>query len=431
MDVTPMSTDVHTTGAPCMSDSPAAPGDGTTDASAADASDGRPKRRGKVKKKHTVLKVVAASVVLLGMVTGLAVTYAYRHLSGNITTADITDAFVEEPPAKEEVEGPKEPLNILVMGSDTRDCDGCAIDNEAGGNASDTTILVHLSADRKRAYGISIPRDSLVTRPDCKKPDGTVVPGGTDQMWNAAFGLAGPGCTVSQFMEETGIFVDHYVVLNFVGFQDMVDAVGGVEVCIPETVDDRAHGIYLPAGTREISGKQALSYVRQRYAVGDGSDIGRLKRQQAFMASMANKVVSAGTLANPVRLFNFLDAATKSLTVDKGLGNLSKLAKLGLEFKDIGLDKIQFMTIPSDYAPDDPNRIRWLPAADDVWKRILKDQPLSRGQSSQAISAGNVPSQGSGSSGSSGAGSDSPSSASGSPQSEDAAEAAREAGLCA
>jgi LCP family protein required for cell wall assembly len=420
-----------------MSDSFAPPGDESGDASAAGSSEasGGPKRRGKVKKKHTVLKVVAASVVVLGLVTGLAVTYAYRHLSGNITTADITDAFVEEPPAKEEVEGPKEPLNILVMGSDTRDCDGCAIDNEAGGNASDTTVLIHLSADRKRAYGISIPRDSLVTRPDCKKPDGTVVPGGTDQMWNAAFGLAGPGCTVSQFMEETGIFVDHYVVLNFVGFQDMVDAVGGVEVCIPETVDDRAHGIYLPAGTREISGQQALSYVRQRYAVGDGSDIGRLKRQQAFMASMANKVVSAGTLANPVRLFNFLDAATKSLTVDKGLGNLTKLAKLGLEFKDIGLDKIQFLTIPSGYAPDDPNRIRWLPAADDVWKRILKDQPLSRGQSSQAISAGNVPSQG-GSSGSSsgsssGGASGSGSPATGSPQSEAATEAAREAGLCA
>ncbi len=203
------------------------------------------------------------------------------------------------------------------------------------------------------------------------------MPGGTDVMWNAAFSLAGPGCTISQFEQTTGVPVDHYVVLDFAGFQDMVDAVGGVQVCIPETVDDRAHGIYLPAGTREISGKQALSYVRQRYAVGDGSDIGRLKRQQAFMASMANKVVSAGTLANPFTLFDFLDAATKSLTVDKGLGNLTKLAQLGIQFKDIGLNKIQFSTIPSDYAPDDPNRIRWLPAADDVWERIKNDEPLT------------------------------------------------------
>ena len=207
------------------------------------------------------------------------------------------------------------------MGSDTRAGEGNNIDNLTGlGQRSDTTILMHLSADRKRAYGISIPRDSLVTRPDCKDADGEIVPGGTDVMWNEAFNLAGPGCTISQFEQTTGVPVDHHVVLDFQGFQDMVDAVNGVQVCIPETVDDREHGIYLEAGTREISGKEALSYVRQRYAVGDGSDIGRLKRQQAFMSAMANKVVSAGTLANPVTLVKFLDAATKSLTVDSGPG---------------------------------------------------------------------------------------------------------------
>ena len=394
-----------------------------------------PKRRGKVKKKHTVLKVVAASVITLGLVTGLAVTYAYRHLSGNITTEDFTDAFVEPKLEKPEAEGPQEPLNILVMGSDTREGEGNDIDNQTGEGGSDTTILVHLSADRKRAYGISIPRDSLVERPDCRNEDGEIVPGGTDVMWNAAFSLAGPGCTISQFEQTTGVPVDHYVVLDFAGFQDMVDAVGGVQVCIPETVDDRAHGIYLPAGTREISGKQALSYVRQRYAVGDGSDIGRLKRQQAFMASMANKVVSAGTLANPLTLFDFLDAATKSLTVDKGLGNLTKLAQLGIGFKDIGLGKIQFSTIPSDYAPDDPNRIRWLPAAEDVWERIKNDEPLTRQQSGDAISAGDVPTTSpTGDASPSGSATQSPSSPgtpTSSPSSSEEAVEAREAGLCA
>lgn len=355
----------------------------------------RPKRKGKGKKKHTVMKVIVASVVLLALVTGLGVTYAYRHLNGNITTADFTDAFVEPAPEKPEPTGPKEPLNILVMGSDTREGEN-NIDNLTGmGERSDTTILVHLSGDRKRAYGISIPRDSLVTRPDCRDENGDIVPGAQDAMWNEAFNLAGPGCTISQFQETTGIPVDHYVVLDFQGFQDMVDAVGGVPVCIPETVDDREHGIYLEAGSRTIAGKEALSYVRQRYAVGDGSDIGRLKRQQAFMSSMANKVVSAGTLANPIKLFRFLDAATQSLTVDEGLENLRKIADLGLEFRGIGLSKIQFSTIPSDYAPDDPNRIRWLPEADRVWQRILNDEPLTARQSSEAISAGEVPSSGS------------------------------------
>jgi len=351
-----------------------------------------PTRMGRGKRKHTVMKVIAASVVVLALVTGLAVTYAYRHLNGNITTDNFDSAFVEPRLEKVEVTGPQEPLNILVMGSDTRAGEGNNIDNQTGlGERSDTTILIHLSADRKRAYGISIPRDSLVTRPDCKDADGEIVPGATDAMWNEAFNLAGPGCTISQFEENTEVAVDHHVVLDFQGFQDMVDAVNGVQVCIPETVDDREHGIYLEAGTRDISGKEALSYVRQRYAVGDGSDIGRLKRQQAFMSSMANKIVSADTLASPLTLFNFLNAATKSLTVDDDLGNLRKMADVGFQFRNIGLSKIQFSTIPSDYDPVDPNRIRWLPAADRVWKSIRNDKPLTTRQASEAISADQVP----------------------------------------
>ena len=388
-----------------------------------------PKRKGKGKRKHTVLKVVAISVVLLGLVTGLAVTYAYRHLSGNITTADFTEAFVE-PPLEKESTGPQGAINILVMGSDTRAGEGNNIDNLTGlGQRSDTTILIHLSADRKRAYGISIPRDSLVTRPDCRGADGEIVPGGTDVMWNEAFNLAGPGCTISQFEQTTGVPVDHHVVLDFQGFQDMVDAVNGVQVCIPETVDDRAHGIYLEAGTRVISGKEALSYVRQRYAVGDGSDLGRLKRQQAFMSAMANKVVSAGTLANPVTLVQFLDAATKSLTVDSGLGNLSKLGKLGYQFKDIGLSKIQFSTIPWEYTAD-RNRVVWAePAAQDVWDRIKNDEPLTARQTSDAISAGDVPGA-TESPTSSASGSGGPTKSPTATPSGDAAEEAAAAGLC-
>ena len=363
--------------------------------SGSSAPDG-PKRKGKSRRKHTVMKVIAITVVLLALVTGMTVTYAYRHLNGNLTTLDVTGTFVEPPLDKVKAEGPKDPLNILVMGSDSREGEGNNIDGLTGsGQRSDTTILLHLAADRKRAYGISVPRDSLVERPDCKDGDGDVIPGASDVMWNEAFNLAGPGCTISQFEQTTGVPVDHYVVLDFQGFQDMVDAVDGVPVCIPETIDDREHGIYLEAGTREISGKEALSYVRQRYAVGDGSDIGRLKRQQAFMSAMANKVISAGTLANPVTLVRFLNAATKSLTVDTGLGNLSKLAKLGYQFKDIGLSKIQFSTIPWEYTAD-RNRVVWAePAAQDVWDRIRNDEPLTPQQTSDAISAGDVPSTGS------------------------------------
>ena len=213
-----------------------------------------PSAGARVKKKHTVGKVLLGVSLALALVTGLGVAVLYRHLNGNLNVLDVT-AQLENRPDKKEVEGPKEPLNVLVMGSDTRDGAGNNIDNLTGGGArSDTTILLHVSADRKRAYGVSIPRDSLVTRPDCKTKGGETIPGGTDVMWNDAFSVGGPACTIQQFEQITGVYIDHFVVVDFAGFEDMVDAIDGVEVCIPEDIADPAHGINIPAGTREIAG---------------------------------------------------------------------------------------------------------------------------------------------------------------------------------
>ena len=129
----------------------------------------------------------------------------------------------------------------------------------AGSGGSDTTILLHLSADRERAYGISIPRDSMVNRPACNHG---AIPAASYQQWNAAFAIGGPGCTMQQFEQLTGVLIDHYVVVDFNGFQGMVDAIGGVQVCVPEEINDQAHGIHLDAGTYDVSGKQApVSYT--------------------------------------------------------------------------------------------------------------------------------------------------------------------------
>jgi len=349
-----------------------------------------PKRRGRTGKRRTVGRVLLATAVVLALATGLGVVYLYRHLNGNLDVVDVTDQLGDRP-EKQDVAGPQEPLNILVMGSDDRDAAGNNIDNQELGSSdrSDTTILMHLSADRKRAYGISIPRDSLVTRPTCKTEDGDSIPGGTDVMWNEAFALGGPGCTIRQFEKTTGVFVDHYIVVDFAGFESMVDAIDGVPVCIPEPINDPAHGINIPAGTREVEGREALNYVRARYTLGDGSDIGRIKRQQAFIAAMANKVMSAGTLARFDRLVGFLNASTKSLQVDPGLENVIKIAKLGVGFQNIGLGNIQFVTVPWKYdqRPEFRGRVTWLPQAKLLWDKIAADEPLTKRMSSDAISA--------------------------------------------
>ena len=353
------------------------------------------RRRARPPRRHTVAKVLLSSLLVLGMVTGLSVVFIYRHLNGNLTVVDLADQLHDRP-EKQGRDLPQEPLNILVMGSDSRDCEGCNIDNlTGGGQRSDTTILVHVSADRQRAYGISIPRDSMVDRPDCTTEDGENIPGADYVMWNEAFGLGGPACTMQQFEQLTGVRLDHFVVVNFEGFKGMVDAVGRVEMCIPEPISDPAHGINIEAGTRELQGTEALNYVRARYSIGNGSDTGRMKRQQAFIASMTNKVVSAGTLARPDRLVGFLNAATSSLTVDPGLKNLMKLADLGLQFQNTGLDKIQFITIPNEPDPQDPNRLVWVePRAQEVWDKIANDEPLTKKLSEDVISAGDLPGSG-------------------------------------
>ncbi|WP_395696023.1 LCP family protein [Nocardioides sp.] len=397
------------------------------------APQGRAKRRGKVRKRHTVGKVLLATVLVLVMVTGLGTIWLYRHLNSNLNVYDPT-AQMSNRPAKVKVEGPHEPLNVLVMGSDSRDCKGCNIDNlTGGGQRSDTTILLHLSADRTRAYGISIPRDLLVDRPECRTKSGDTIPGGSGSMWNEAFSLGGPACTMQQFEQLTGIHLDHFVVVDFEGFRGMVDAIGGVEVCIPEPIVDPAHGINIEAGTRKIKGYEALNYVRERYVVGNGSDIGRMKRQQAFIASMAHQVVTAGTLARPDRLIRFLDSATKSLTVDPGLSNVAKIAELGIQFKGIGLDNIQFITIPNIPDPADPNRLVWKqPDAKRVWQKIAEDEPLTKRLTPDVISAGNVPGSSSSPSPSgSPTGSGSPSSSpSGSASNDASKQALEDAGLC-
>ncbi|MDP2775292.1 MAG: LCP family protein [Nocardioides sp.] len=390
---------------------------------------GKGRRRGEVRTRHVVAKVLVATLVVVGMVTGLSMVYIARHLSDNVTVLDISDQLSNRP-AKADTDAPREPLNVLVMGSDSRDGEGNNIDGLTGDGArSDTTILMHLSADREHAYGVSIPRDSLVTRPDCETKDGETIPGGENQMWNVAFALGGPACTIQQFEQLTDIRIDHFVVVDFAGFKDMVDAIDGVEVCIPEDIEDPAHGINIPAGTREIRGKEALNYVRARYTLGDGSDIGRIQRQQAFIAAMANKVVSGGTLARPDRVVGFLNAATKSLVVDPGLENVFKIAKLGLGFKGIGLDNIKFVTVPWAYDTREgfEGRVVWLPESDKVWQKVIDDEPLSRRLSSDAINAGELP----GSGGGTPSGGGSPSGSASPDEAEELAAEREAAGLCA
>lgn len=338
-------------------------------------------------KRRRIVRGVAISVtvVLVAVVTGGFL--AYRHLEGNITPLDTSKVLGSERPSAFAAPGKTlKPMNILLLGSDTREGQGNHIGGETPG-LSDTTILLHLSADRSRAYGVSLPRDAMVQRPACLRKDGNGTDSGGLSMFNAAYAVGGPGCTQKTVEQLTGIRIDHFVVIDFNGFKKMVDALHGVPVCVPQDVHDDVGHIDLRAGSYEVSGNQALDYVRVRHVISANGDIGRMKRQQAFLAAMTNKAISAGTLANPVRLYSFLDAATKSLTTDPGLAHLKTLAGLAQQLQHIGLNDIAFLSVPFETYQPDPNRLIWAPAAERLWQRLRLDKPLTDKQSRSVTTA--------------------------------------------
>jgi LCP family protein required for cell wall assembly len=323
-----------------------------------------------------VLAGIASTLVLLATGAAAAGAVLYNRLDSNITSLDTTDQLGTRPVTKAD---PTEPINILVMGSDSRTGKG---NNKKYGNAnnagiegqrSDTTLLFHISGDRTRALGMSIPRDSLVTLPMCKNPQGQQQ-GGYVGRFNEAFDVGGPGCTVKAVEELTGIYVDHFVVVDFNGFKSMVDAVGGVEVCLEKPVNDYHSRLNLPAGKQTISGEDALAFVRARESLGDGSDLQRIQRQQDFISSMIRKVTSAGVLTNPIKLFNLLDAGTKSLTTDQGLSELSNIQDVAESMTGIRPSDVTFVTVPYVYNADG-STVSWDQAkADRMFKAIIRDQ---------------------------------------------------------
>jgi LCP family protein required for cell wall assembly len=210
---------------------------------------------------------------------------------------------------------------------------------------------------------------------DCKNPNSKVADGPV-RMWNANFNLGGPACVLRTLEGNTGIRIDHFMVLNFVGFKSMVDALGEVEVCLPTAVNDPDSKLRLPAGKSRVSGEQALAFVRVRNNLTGGSDLGRINRQQAFLSAMVQEATSSNLLLRPDKLFRFLDAATRSLTTDPQLGNLNALREVAQSVTGLQSSQIKFVTVPiENYAPD-KNRVQWSPAADALWKSIREDAPL-------------------------------------------------------
>ncbi|WP_030676030.1 LCP family protein [Streptomyces rimosus] len=315
--------------------------------------------------------------VLVLALTGLG-WLVYTKLDGNLRTDPDTRNELEKYEAERPRSEPGGAENVLLIGTDRRSGeDNGKYGADNGTQRSDTTILLHASADRQSATAVSIPRDLMVQIPECKRFDGKQSAPQFNQ-FNWAFEFAGAACSIRTVEKMTGIRVDHHMIVDFTGFKKMVDAVDGVDVCLERPVKDDEAQLRLPAGWQTLRGEDALGYVRARKSLGDGSDTQRMERQQQFLAALVNKVQSNGVLLNPRRLYPLLDAATSSLTTDEDLASLRGLYEWVRGLRSIPTEKVQFLTVPrQEYRYDTDRDELAQPAAEHLFRQLGKDLPVA------------------------------------------------------
>jgi LCP family protein required for cell wall assembly len=328
------------------------------------------------RKRFRWLRVLALCTAVLVLGTAGAGWFLYQRLNGNITTDTVTETELKVHESERPTEGPTSAENILLIGSDNRGNGNEKYGQDSGTQRSDTTILLHLAADRKSATAVSIPRDLMAHVPSCKLANGTMDRARFEQ-FNWAFESGGAACTIRTVENMTGIRVDHHLIVDFNGFKKMVDAVGGVDVCLAEPVHDTQAHLDLPAGRQTLHGEQALGYVRARHGLGDGSDTQRIDRQQGFLGSLLKKVRSNGVLLNPTKLYPLLSAATSSLTADPGLDSLTELYDLAHSLERIPTGAVRFLTAPQEPYVNDHNRDQLVqPDADNLFAALRDDRTV-------------------------------------------------------
>ncbi|MFE4423540.1 LCP family protein [Streptomyces sp. NPDC056817] len=339
------------------------------------------RRRRRPKRRIGRWVAFAASVLVLG-VAGVG-GWAYTHLNGNIKGADLGDALGDNRP-KAAAGG----QNILVIGSDSRKGLGDSYGKNLTTMQSDTLMLLHTGGDGKWATVVSFPRDSWVQIPACDRGNGSTSTPHHFKV-NEAFAIGGTtgdaakaaACTIKTVEANTQVRIDHFLIMDFRGFTGMVDALGGVEVCPQQAIHDKKAHLDLEAGCQIVKDDKALGYVRARYSIGDGSDIGRIGRQQEFMQSLADRAKSK--LYNPTALYGFLNSATKSLTTDPDLAGIDPLYSLASSVKGIATDRISFLTVPNypreRDVPTDKANVTWQqPAARQLFTALNHDQETTK-----------------------------------------------------
>jgi LCP family protein required for cell wall assembly len=329
------------------------------------------------------------SVVVLAV--GGVGAWIYQDLNNNINSADVNDKLGGDRPENLSP-GSK---NILVVGSDSRDGANAKYGKDLTTMQSDTLMVLHIPADRKWAAVVSFPRDSWVKIPECEMGNGKTSTPHKAKI-NEAFAIGGSSgevagaaaCSIKTVEAHTGLRIDNFMSIDFSGFKGMVDALDGIEVCPKEAIKSDKARLNMKAGCQTVDGETALGYVRVRYGVGDGSDIGRIGRQQEFMNALVKK--AKDKLTSPNALYGFLQSATKSLTTDPDLAGIQPIYGLANELKGIPSERLAFLTVPNypreaDVPADIANVVWQYPQAANLFTSLANDKEMTKAQLQAAV----------------------------------------------
>jgi LCP family protein required for cell wall assembly len=339
--------------------------------------DGSPAARPPGKsRKRTILKWASVVTTIVLVAASLAAYVAYRDVVDGIKQEDVSNLLGKSRPPQY-----TSALNILVIGSDSRvGTDGQFGSTQAiQGARSDTMMLLHILPDHKGAVVISFPRDSLVPIIGCSADGqgdkGQTATAGQNEMLNATYAAGGAACLWKTLESTTGIYINHFVEINFSGFTSVVNDLGGVNVCLPEAINDPASGLNLTAGEHHVSGAQALAFVRERH-VGLGSDLQRIQRQQFFMAALLQQIDSEQVLSNVPKVFAIARDVAKTLTTDSGL-SVDDMRNIATSMKGLSTKGVQFTQVPVVPDPTDANRVLWeQPQASQLFGEVAHDQTV-------------------------------------------------------
>lgn len=337
--------------------------------------------------RHYVRTAIVLIVVAVIAFAGTFVYASYLDLSNTLNSAGIKSFGID---GDKNVDlHDQAPLDIVLIGQDSREGaqnQAVALNNLPDEHHADTTIIMQIPANRKYINLVSIPRDTIVNQPACETSRG-ILPARRGVMFNSIFEAAynkggdvssAASCTVKTLKTITNLPLDQFIVVDFGGLREMINAVGGVNVCIPLPIYDPYTQLRLPAGWLHLDGLQATQYARVRHGtgVGDGSDITRTARQQYLMKMLMRQIKKKNLITNSGELYKLVKAALESLQMSKGLANLSTLTQLAYSLRHIGPADIYSQTAPEMQYPLNPNRVIFSPAATDLWKRMRDGKPL-------------------------------------------------------